>query len=126
MDTVYIFASIGRFCSVDEMRAYIDETYTEDVDGIPSAFMRDVELSGYDPASIEAVTSQSGPVPLQELLSKASYADQWLNAIDQSKVGDSAICVFAPNKLAPPGNCTLEFVGAFPHGVVLFMVSRLS
>jgi hypothetical protein len=42
MDTVHVLISTGRFKSSHEMRSYIDETYTDDGDGIPSAFMREV------------------------------------------------------------------------------------
>ena len=77
MNTVHIFISTGRFKSLDEMRAYIDETYTDDGDGIPSTFMNEVGLSEYEPHCIEAFPSKSAkPVPLSELVAGASYADQ--------------------------------------------------
>ncbi len=49
MHTVHVLISTGRFRSFDEMRAYIDETYTEDGDGISSALMREVGLSECEP-----------------------------------------------------------------------------
>jgi hypothetical protein len=119
MDTVHVFISTGRFRSFDEMRAYIDETYTEDGDGVPSAFMREVGLSGYEPGCIEAIPSESGrPIPLADLLAEASYADQWLPGLDGSRLADAAICVFTPNRLARPEGCSLEYVGAFDYTVV--------
>lgn len=116
MDTVHIFISTGRFRSFQEMRAYIDETYTEDGDGIPSAFMREVGLSEYEPGCIEAISSESGsPVPLSELLAGASYCDQWLPRLDRSLLADAAICVFAPNRVEHPGCCSLVYLGAFGY-----------
>jgi len=119
MDTVHVFISTGRFKSSDEMRAYIDETYTEDGDGIPSAFMREVGLSEYEPGCIEAVPSASGAaVPLGELLAGASYADQWLPHLDRSRRADAAVCVFTPNVADHPEGCSLEYLGAFEYRVV--------
>jgi hypothetical protein len=59
------------------VRAFVDETYTDDGDGVPSPFMREVALSGYEPACIEAI-HEDAPVPLAVLLAGASYSDQWL------------------------------------------------
>jgi len=119
MDTVHIFVSTGRFRSVEEMRAYIDETYTEDGDGLPSAFMEEVDLDEYEPGCIEAVPSASGlPVPLSELLAGASYADQWLPQVDGARRADAAVCVFTPNLVENPGGCSLEYLGAFGYRVV--------
>ena len=93
MDAVHIFVSTGRFRSFEEMRAYVDETYTEDGDGIPSAFMREVDLSEYEPNCIEAIPSKCGsPVPLSELLAGTSYADQWLPNLDGNAVKDYFAC----------------------------------
>jgi hypothetical protein len=112
--TVHIFISTGRFPSFDEIRVYIDETYTEDGDGVPSAFMREVGLSEYEPACIEAIPSESGmAVPLSVLLADASYSDQWLPDLDESRGADAAICVFAPNRIEDPEGCSLEYLGAF-------------
>ncbi len=120
MESVHIFISTGRFKSFDEMRAYIDETYTEDGDGVPSTFMLEVGLSEYEPGCIEAILSETGrPVPLTELLEGASYCDRWLPALDGSRRADAAICVFAPNRVERPGDCSLEYIGAFGFRVVL-------
>jgi hypothetical protein len=119
LDTVHVFVSTGRFRSFEEMRAYIDETYTEDGDGVPSAFMREVGLSEYEPGCIEAVPSASGlPVPLSELLAGASYSGQWLPHLDGSRAADAAVCVFAPNRVERPEGCSLEYLGAFRYRVV--------
>src|SRR4051794_38626833 len=119
METVYVFISTGRFRSFDEMRGYIDQTYTEDGDGIPSAFMREVGMSEYEPGCIEAMPSESGSaVPLSELLAGASYSDQWLPHLDGSRLADAAVCVFAPNRAEHPEGCSLEYVGAFSYRVV--------
>jgi hypothetical protein len=116
VDTVHVFISTGHFRSFDEMRAYIDEKYTEDGDGIPSAFMQEVGLSEYEPGCIEAISSESGSaVPLSELLAGASYSDQWLPHLDRSRLADAAICLFAPNRADHPESCSLEYVGTFPY-----------
>lgn len=116
METVHVFISTGRFRSFNEMRAYIDKTYTEDGDGVPSSFIREVDLSEYEPGCIEAVNSRSGsPVPLRDLLRGASYSDQWLPCLDGARLADAAICAFAPNRLARPECCSLEYVGAFAY-----------
>jgi hypothetical protein len=76
VETVHIFVSSGRFQSFDEMRTYIDATYTKDGDEVPSAFMQEVELTDYEPGCIEAIPSPSSrPVLLAELMAGASYSD---------------------------------------------------
>ena len=57
MPSVYIFAALGRFKSLSEMRQFIDKTHTEDGDYIDSDFIREVGLSGYEPNCIESVCS---------------------------------------------------------------------
>ncbi len=117
MDKVLVFISTGRFQSFAEMRAFVEQTYTEDGDGVPSAFMREVELSGYEPECIECVY-RPAPVPLTELLAGASYSYQWLPQLPGDRLADAAIRVFAPNQLAYPEGCSLEYVGAFGYRVV--------
>ena len=114
METIHIFISVGRFRSFEEMRAFIDETYTEDGEGVPSAFMREVRLSGYEPACIEAIHSET-VVPLSVLLRQASYSDQWLRHLDCSRLADVAICVFAPNRVRYPEGSSIEYCGAFGY-----------
>jgi hypothetical protein len=114
METVHVFISTGRFRSFSDLRAFIEETYTDDGDGVPSALMREVELSDYEPGCIEAFHSET-PVRLAELLRGASYADQWLGKLDGSRLADAAICVFAPNCLRHPGRCSLEYLGGFAY-----------
>jgi hypothetical protein len=107
LERVHVFISIGRFRSFEDMRAFIDKTYTEDGDGVPSPFIREVGLSGYEPGRIEAV-HKDAPTPLARLLAAASYADQWLAKVDSDRIADSAICVFAPNRVARPTDSCLE------------------
>lgn len=117
MDTVHAFVSTGRFRSFAEMRAFVEETYTEDGDGVPSAFMREVGLSGYEPGCLECI-HRPGSIPLPELLAGASYSEQWLPRLPAGQVADTAICVFAPNQVAKPEGCSLKYVGAFEYRVV--------
>ena len=98
------------------MREYIDPTYDEDGEDIPSPFTTEVGLAGYEPMCIEAITSASGrPVPLAELLARASYAGQWLPGVDGARLADAAVCVYAPNEVTRPAGCTLEDLGAFEY-----------
>ena len=117
METVHIFISSGKFRTFEEMRAFVEQTYTEDGDGVPSLFMREVGLSGYEPGCIECLHRRR-PVPLTELLAGASYSEQWLPGLDGSWLADSAICVFAPNEVRHPHTNSLDYVGAFEYRVV--------
>ena len=114
MKKVHVFISTGRFRSYEDVRAFIDKTYTEDGDGVPSAFMREVGLSDYEPACIEAIHGRT-PTALAALLAEASYADKWLPQVDGSRVADSAICVFAPNRVERPHGSSVEYVGAYDY-----------
>lgn len=87
---VHVFACTGRFGSFDEMRDFIDMSYTEDGDGVRSPFIREVELRHYEPGCIEAI-HRPAPTPLKQLLERASYADQWLIQLDTWDSADAAI-----------------------------------
>ena len=114
MATMHMFVSTGRFRSFEEMRRFIDETYTDDGDGIPSAFMQEVGLSGYERGCIEVLHSEA-PIDVTELLSEASYSNEWQPRVSSSRVADSAICVFEPNTLRHPRGCSLDYLGAFEY-----------
>lgn len=116
METVHVFVSTGRFRSLEELRSFVDQAYSADGDSIPSPFMREVDLTDYDPACIEATRAEV-PQPLALLLAHASYADQWLPHVDTSGVADSAICVFAPNRVRHPRQTSLEYVGSYAYHV---------
>ena len=107
---VHVLVSTGRFRSFEALRAYVDATYTADGDGIPSAFMEEVDLHSYEPMCIEAVTSASAPSWIS-LIAKCSWAEKWLPAIDGTRTADAAICVFAPNSVLYPERCSLEHLG---------------
>ncbi|CAB3960317.1 MULTISPECIES: immunity 22 family protein [Burkholderia] len=110
--TVHLFISSGRFRSFAEMRSFIDERYTEDGDGIPSAFMTEVGLRGYEPGCIEAI-HRGDPVPVQQLLRGASWESAWVHAVPADLVADSAIGVYSPNVVTTPENASLDYVGAY-------------
>ena len=114
MEKVHVFISTGRFHSFGEMRGFIDQTYTEDGVSVPSPFIREVGLSEYEPGCIEAI-HEGSPTALADLLAGASYADQWLSKLDGKRVADSAICVFAPNRLSHPEDSSVEYIGAFEY-----------
>jgi hypothetical protein len=114
MAIVHVFACSGRFHSFAEMRVYIDQTYNEDGEGLPSAFMREVGLRNYEPTAIEAVWSEQS-ASVAKLVAKASYADQWLLQMNIDTAADAAICVFEPNRVENPRGCSLEYLGAFRY-----------
>lgn len=115
-EVVHLFVSIGQFSSFVEMRHYIEQTYTEDGDGIDSDFMTEVGLDDYEPGCIEAY-HKAQPVDLPALLEGASYGDQWIYLVPQDLMADAAICVFAPNALRTPQRSSLTYVGAFRYWV---------
>lgn len=98
------------------MRSLIDQHYTDDGDRVPSAFMREIELTNYEPSCIEAFHA-ARPELLVDLLAGVSYADQWLAGLDVSRTADSAICVFAPNQVRQPRRSSLEYFGSFSYEV---------
>ncbi len=101
---------------MEELRGYIDQTYTEDGDGVASPFMREIGLSRCESACIEAVISASGsPEALNDLLSGASYWDQWRHEVDGTVVADAAICVFAPNQPHHPAGASVRHIGSFDY-----------
>jgi hypothetical protein len=116
MATVHVFVSTGRFRSLEEVRAFIDPTYTEDGDCVPSAFLQEVGLSGYEPGCMEAI-HRGRALPLPELLATASYADRWAPRMDQLSRADTAICVFEPNRVAHAARSSLGYLGAFEYQV---------
>ncbi len=119
MDRLHILTSTGRFSSFDQLRRYIDMTYTDDGDGLASEFIREVQLVNYEPGCIEAVISRSGrPVPLAELLGSASWAGQWLSLLPAAALADAAVCVYPPNRMLSPRACSLQYIGEFPYEVV--------
>ena len=116
MTTVHIFVSTGRFHSFSQVLSFIQETYTSDGDGVPSAFMREIDLHDYEPWCIEAIHFQSGqPVSLQDLLVDVSYSSQWLHRLDGFLLADTAICVFPPNVLLRPHDSSLKYIGEFGY-----------
>ena len=98
------------------MRSFIEQRYSEDGDGIPSAFMREISLRGYEPGCIEAIYSAQA-VPLPALLAGASYSDQWLSSVSDQDIADAAICVYEPNVVERPVNSSLIYIGAFSYTV---------
>ncbi len=114
MAIVHIFISSSRFRSFEELRRFIDVTYTEDGEVIPSPFLREVGLSGYEPGCIEAINSDR-PAPLSELLAGASYSEQWLDRLTGRRSADAAVCVYEPNEVRHPEGCSLEYCGRFEY-----------
>jgi hypothetical protein len=114
---VHLFISTGRFTSLEEMRHFIEQTYTEDGDGLDSAFMLEVGLDdGYEPGCIETYC-QTKPIDLRSLLEGASYAHQWVHLVPQTMKANAAICVFEPNRMRTPEKTSLTYVGVFSFDV---------
>jgi hypothetical protein len=114
MPRIHIFIATGRFRSFKAMRAFIDETYDEDGDAVPSDFIREVGLTSYDPMCIEAIYSKTAK-PLHSLLRGASYGSQWLAKLPSDLTADAAICVLEPNEVKNPKKSSLTYVGSFPY-----------
>jgi Immunity protein 22 len=114
MAKVHVFIASGRFRSFEEMRRFIDGSYSEDGEAIVSPFIREVELTGYEPMCIKAIHSER-PVPLPELLANASFSSEWLPQFGNSRLADSAICVFEPNRVGHPRSSSLDYCGAFEY-----------
>lgn len=111
---VHVFVSTGRFRSFAQLRQYIDMTYTEDGEGVASAFIREIDLAHFEPGFIEAIVSPSGEaLPIRELLAGASWGDRWLSQVPAHFTGDAAICVHSPNVVRTPEGCSLAHVGCF-------------
>lgn len=110
---MHVYTSTGRFRSFAEMRSFIEETYDEDGDSNPSDFMREIALRSYEPGCIEAIYSVKA-IPLQTLLAKASYSDQWLGLVSGRDAAE-AICAYEPNVVENPQGCSLTYIGAFPY-----------
>jgi hypothetical protein len=114
MDTVHVFISTGRSRSFDAMREFVEETYDDDGDAIPSVFGREVAQSYYEPGCIEC-NHRAAPIAVKKLLAGASYSDQWLSKLRTSEVADAAICVFTPNVIKHPERSSLKYLGAFRY-----------
>jgi hypothetical protein len=117
MGTIHVFISTGRFRSMEELRAFINPTYKEDGEQVPSAFMREVQFLRCDPDFIEAF-HREGPVPLPELLAGTSWADQWLSQLGGGRLADAAVCVFGLNRMGRPEDSSLEYCGAFGYRIL--------
>jgi hypothetical protein len=115
--TVHVFISKGRFRSLAELRAFLEPTYTEDGQPVPSLFMREVQLSSYRPDRIEFMHREQA-VPVSELLAGASWAAQWVPQLGGDRRADAAICVCGPNVVGRPEASSLEYCGAFEYRVL--------
>ena len=83
MSLVHVFTSTQRFSSLADMQRFVDPTYSSNGDMIPSRFMKEAALTGYEPACIEAIFSPESKSVVQ-LLTEASYCEQWLYLLDPS------------------------------------------
>lgn len=96
------------------MREFIDPTFTEDGDMVPSRFINEVQLRDYEPACIEAIHTPR-PKSLPELLHGVSCVEQWLHLVDPSVVASEAICVFEPNTVTRPTESSMHYCGAYHY-----------
>jgi Immunity protein 22 len=112
--TVHIFASHGRFASLEALQAFVRPAYSEDGDRLESPFMREVGFTRYEAMCVEVVHSGHAK-PLSVMLQDASYSQQWLPGMDISLDADSAVCVFPPNVMDRPEGSSMPWRGAFPY-----------
>src|SRR6266540_5197684 len=108
---VYVFISTDRFQTAENLHSFLDPTYTEDGDMLPSTFMREVGQSEYEPMCIERFLTDS-PLAVNLLLADASYATDWLPHINSSVQGNMALCIFFPNHLEHPERSSLTYLGS--------------
>jgi hypothetical protein len=116
MSSVHIFASQGRFTSLEAIREFIDPTYTEDGDQIDSDFIREVGIDEFEPMCIEVIHSPVAK-PLKALLENVSYSDQWLPQLRVACDADAAICIFEPNVVLRPESSSLRYCGMLSYNV---------
>ena len=114
MEHVHVFSSAGRFSSAEDLRRFVDLTYTADGHGVPSPFAREIELRRYEPTCVELYHS-GAVVPVRSLLDDASYGDQWLAHLDPDRMADAAVCVFGRNDVRNPRGSSLDYCGAFAY-----------
>ena len=118
-NVVHVFLSHGRFSSSEDIHDDVDETWSENGDAKPSAFMAEAGIAELEPACVEAIHAQDDghlvPVVAEVLLRGASFADQWLPYVESNELADAAICVFAPNVVANPHGTSLHYLGRFTY-----------
>jgi hypothetical protein len=114
MATVHVFVSSGRFATLDDIRRFIEPTYT-DGECIESLFNEEVGLEDYTPVCFESVI-QAEPMGLAELL-LVSYSEQWMHLLDPTVRACEAICVYTPNRVTRPQGSSMLYCGAFPYVV---------
>jgi len=107
---VYVFISAGRFSSAEALHDFLDPTYTEDGDLLPSLFMCEVGQSEYEPMCVERILVDN-PIVVSKLLASASYASVWLPHLDSKYQSDMALCLFSPNHLEHPERSSLTYLG---------------
>jgi hypothetical protein len=114
MAVVHVFATSNRFRSESELDQFVDPLYSEDGDCTPSQFMREIQLSNFEPMCIESVYSEEA-LPLTDLLDGVSYLPQWQEQIPPGVRASAAVCVFEPNLVMTPQNSTLAYIGRFHY-----------
>lgn len=107
---VHIFVSLGQFHSWEQVTAYLDPTYTEDGDCLPSTFMRETHLDEFEPTCIE-VQHFTTPRQGRDLFPGFSWSDRWAQQVECLSEADTVICVFPPNQLVTPEQTVLTYLG---------------
>lgn len=113
---VYVFISTDRFQTAENLYSFLDPTYTEDGDMLPSTFMREVGQSEYEPMCIEHFLT-GAPVAVELLLADASFVSHWLPHINSSVQANMALCVFSPNHLEQPERSSLTYLGSVAFSI---------
>ena len=111
---VHVFACLGRFGSEQEAIRSVEATYTADGAAVLPPFLREIGLTDHEPAGIEVVHA-GADLPIRQLLRDVSYGDQWVARLEPDRRANTAVCVFAPNRVARPQTSSWEYCGAFPY-----------
>jgi hypothetical protein len=114
MQTVHVYAAIGRFKSWDEIQEFIHPKYDENGDAFKSKFMESIGMTEYEPMCIETIHSPMLK-RIHELLRGVSYESQWATKVDPSIEADSVICVYEPNIVTKPNGSELRYCGAYTY-----------
>jgi len=117
MPQVHVFASCASYTSEQAWQHYLMPGSTDDGELAPSQFMLETGLADFEPGCIESVMVAT-PQTLEALLDGVSYGESWLDAACAQVAGNlfsSCVCVFAPNTLAHPQRCSLNYLGAFHY-----------
>jgi hypothetical protein len=124
IDERVVYAWIGEFDSEVDFERYIEQSYTEDGDSIPSQFMRDVGLDWYDD-DFQEFEYHSARRSIRIALSGHSYSESFAPLLIQratelgiESVGAVFLLYELDNPPIPPSqDAPIRYIGSFPYRV---------